>query len=118
MGTYFPATSTKMESRKRWMLSGLSTRGEIVIDAGASIALRDDSHSLLAAGVKEVLGSFQRGDIVSIFDGDRDQIAAGIANYDSDEMAKIQGKHSDLIADLLGHHYGDEIVHRNNMVIL
>ena len=118
VGTYFPATSTKMESRKRWMLSGLSTRGEIVIDAGASIALRDDNHSLLAAGVKEVLGSFQRGDIVSIFDGDRDQIAAGIANYDSDEMAKIQGKHSDLIADLLGHHYGDEIVHRNNMVIL
>jgi glutamate 5-kinase len=118
VGTYFQATSTKMESRKRWMLSGLSTRGEVVVDVGASIALQDDNHSLLAAGVKEVLGSFQRGDIVSILDGNRDQIAAGIANYGSDEMAKIKGRHSDLIADLLGHHYGDEMVHRNNMVTL
>ena len=118
IGTRFPATSTKMESRKRWMRTGLSTRGEIIVDDGAADALRHRNRSLLPAGVTEILGSFERGDIVAILDPRRGQVACGITNYGSRELAKIEGAHSDRIAELLGHDYGDEVVHRNNMVIM
>ena len=118
IGTLFPATGSKMESRKRWMLSGLSTKGEIIVDEGASTVLRHESRSLLPAGVKEVMGSFKRGDIVSILDAGGVKIAAGITNYGSLELDKIKGSHSDRIEELLGYQYGDEVVHRNNMVSL
>ncbi len=118
IGTFFPATGSKMESRKRWMLSGVSTKGEIVVDQGASTAVVDRNRSLLPAGIKEVEGSFDRGDIVSILAPGDGQIAAGIANYGSDDLTRIKGRRSDRIEELLGHHYGDEAVHRNNMVIL
>jgi glutamate 5-kinase len=107
-----------MESRKRWMLSGLSTRGDILVDVGAVNALCQRSRSLLPAGVTEVVGSFDRGDIVSILDPNRAQIACGIANYRSEQVSKIKGLHSDRISEVLGHQYGDEVVHRNNLVIL
>jgi glutamate 5-kinase len=116
IGTLFPATGSKMESRKRWMLSGLSTKGEIIVDEGASTVLRHQSRSLLPAGVKEVLGSFKRGDIVSILDASGGKIAAGITNYGSLELEKIRGSHSDRIEELLGYQYGDVVVHRSNMV--
>ena len=118
IGTYFPATGSKVESRKRWMLSGLSNRGGIVVDEGASRALVRHHRSLLPAGVQNVHGSFERGDIVSVIDPGRNQIAAGIVNYDSNELGKIKGTQSGAIEAVLGHHYGDEAVHRNNMVVL
>ncbi len=118
IGTYFPATSSKMESRKRWMLSGLSTRGEIIVDDGAATVLRERQRSLLPAGVKRVNGPFNRGDIISIMDAGSVQIACGITNYDSHEVSKIMGIHSGRIVETLGHQYGEEVVHRNNMVVL
>ena len=118
IGTLFPATGTKMESRKRWMLSGLSTRGEIVVDDGAANALRGLAGSLLPAGVTDVVGSFERGEIVSISDPKGGQVACGIANYSSDDVAKIKGVHSDRIEEILEQKFGDEIVHRSNMVTL
>ena len=118
IGSYFPATGTKIESRKRWMLSGLSNKGEIVVDDGATKALVAQNRSLLPAGVTDLSGSFDRGDIISIVDERRDQIAAGITNYSSDDLAHIKGRHSDRIEEALGHQYGDEVVHRNNMVLL
>ena len=118
IGTFFPATASKMESRKRWMLSGLSNHGDIVVDAGASDVIRSQSRSLLPAGVKGVRGEFQRGDIVSILGLDGARIAAGITNYDSTELDMIKGSHSSRIQEVLGHAYGDEVVHRNNMVSL
>jgi len=118
IGTFFPSTANKMESRKRWMLSGLTNHGDIVVDAGASDVIRSQSRSLLPAGVQEVRGGFQRGDIVSILDSDGNRIAAGITNYDSKELDMIKGSHSSRIEEVLGHAYGDEVVHRNNMVSL
>ena len=118
IGTHFPSAGTKIESRKRWMLSGLSTKGEILVDDGAAQAVCLQSRSLLPAGVTEVRGSFKRGDIVSILSPREGQIACGISNYGSDELDVIKGHRSDRIADLLGHHYGDEVAHRNNMVVL
>lgn len=118
IGTIFPATTTRLESRKRWMLSGVSTRGEIMVDPGAVRALRINNRSLLPAGVTSVAGPFERGDIISILDSDRSQMACGISNYASEDLSAIKGENSHKISEILGHHYGDEVVHRNNMVIL
>ena len=117
IGTFFPAKRSRLESRERWMLSGLSTKGEIVLDSGASKAIVSEKRSLLPAGVSQVVGLFQRGEIVSILDSSGGKIAAGIVNYSSDELSTIKGHKTCKIDKLLGHHYGDEIVHRSNMVI-
>jgi len=118
LGTFFPATTDRMESRKRWMLSGLAARGKIVVDAGAAKALLSQGKSLLPAGVREVAGPFDRGDTVSIYADDGRRIAMGITNYGHEDTAAIRGLRSDRIAQALGHEYGAEVVHRNNLVLL
>jgi glutamate 5-kinase len=118
IGTLFPATVSRMESRKRWMLAGLSVKGSIVVDAGAARVLREDRRSLLPAGVQDVRGSFQRGEAVAVIDDEGKRIACGIANYASDEIMRIRGLRSDRIEETLGHHYGGEVVHRDNLVLL
>ena len=118
LGTLFPAQVDRMESRKRWMLSRLAVRGRIVVDAGAARALRRDKKSLLPAGVREVDGTFERGEAVDICGPDGERIACGIANYGRDEIEAIRGLRSERIAEALGYEYGAEVVHRNNLVLL
>jgi glutamate 5-kinase len=118
IGTFFTPSASKMESRKRWMLSGLSTRGEILVDGGAARALREQNRSLLPAGVRDVRGDFQRGDAVYIVDPQGERVACGITNYSSGDIARIKGCRSDRILGILGYHYGEEVVHRNNLVLL
>jgi glutamate 5-kinase len=118
VGTLFPATIDRMESRKRWMLAGLSVKGNILVDAGAARVLREEKRSLLPAGVQEVQGTFERGDAVCVLDPDGGRIACGIANYSSDEVMRIRGLRTNRIEEVLGHHYGGEVLHRNNLVLL
>jgi glutamate 5-kinase len=118
IGTFFPAQVSKMESRKRWMLSGLASKGKVTVDKGAASALKEHNRSLLPAGVVKTAGKFQRGDIVDILDDKGKHIGCGIANYSSSDLAVVGGKHSDSIGGLLGYDYGDEVIHRNNMVML
>lgn len=118
LGTFFPATATKLESRKRWMLSGLSIKGEVGVDDGAVRALRQRNRSLLPVGVALVSGRFERGDIISVVDKRGAQVGCGIANYSAADIAAIKGRQSPDIADALGYNYGDEIIHRSNMVIV
>jgi glutamate 5-kinase len=118
IGTRFLPTSSKLESRQRWMLSGLSTRGGLVVDEGAALALRKQSRSLLAAGIKEVKGNFQRGDTVNLYDPQGTRLGCGVTNYSSSDIDVIKGAHSGRIATLLGYDYGSEVVHRNNLVVL
>ena len=118
LGTFFPSAVDKLESRKRWMVAGLSLKGNIVVDAGAAKALCQDKRSLLPAGVKEAQGAFQRGDAVAIVDGDGQRIACGIANYGAQEIERIRGLRSDRIEEVLGYQYGGEVVHRDNLVVL
>jgi len=118
IGTFFPARLNKMESKKRWMLSGLASKGKVTVDKGAVLALKEHNGSLLPAGIVKAGGEFYRGDIVDILDEQGKRIGCGISNYNSSDLAKIGGKHSDRIPSLLGYEYGDEVVHRNNMVIL
>ncbi|MCD6359107.1 MAG: glutamate 5-kinase [Dehalococcoidia bacterium] len=117
-GTFFPPSGSKVESRKRWMLSGLCSCGKIVIDNGAVSALRNHEGSLLPVGIKDVEGKFERGQVIDIINRNKKRIACGIANYSSSDIAIIKGAHSDKLGDLLGYQYGDEVVHRNNLAIL
>jgi glutamate 5-kinase len=117
IGTLFPAAADRIESRKRWILSGLSIRGSLVVDDGAARALRERNTSLLPAGVREVCGSFQRGETVEVTTTSGQRIGCGIVNYGSDEMTAIKGAKSTEIASLLGHDYGAEAVHRDNLVL-
>jgi len=116
--TVFAATASKMESRKRWFLSGLSTRGEIRVDSGAASALRTRNSSLLPVGVREVGGNFNRRDVVMIVDDEGKKVACGVTNYSSEEIAAIKGLRSDRIEETLGYRYGEEVVHRNNLAVL
>ena len=120
IGTWFRPVTARMEARKRWMLSRVldSGWGEVIVDAGAAKALAERSASLLPAGVKRVAGEFHRGDIVYVSGEDGERVACGIANYSSEDIARIIGLRSDHIPGVLGYHYGQEVVHRNNLVLL
>jgi glutamate 5-kinase len=117
IGTRFLPSQSKLDSRKRWMLSGLCVRGKLVVDSGAATALRQQERSLLAAGITRVEGRCQRGDIVNIYDPQGARIGCGISNYSAADIDIIKGAHSGQIAALLGYDYGTEVVHRNNLVI-
>ncbi len=118
IGTHFLPTTSKLESRKRWMLSGLCTRGRLLIDAGAALALRKQNRSLLSAGIMKTEGKFDRGDIVAIYDTEGAHLGCGITNYSSSDIGIIKGAHSRKIASLLSFDYGPEVVHRNNLALL
>jgi glutamate 5-kinase len=118
IGTRFQPTSSKRESRERWMLSGLSTKGKIYVDAGCAAAVIGQNRSLLAAGISRIEGNFKRGDIVNIYDSEGNRIAAGITNYSAADIKTIEGVKSSEIAALLSYDYGPEVVHRNNLVVL
>lgn len=118
LGTLFKPAAGKRESRERWMLSGLSTKGKITVDTGCARALKKNGGSLLAVGVVDVGGCFERGDIVDIFDPEGARCASGLTNYSSADIEKIKGTRSTDIAGVLGRDYGSEVVHRNNLVVL
>lgn len=116
VGTHFAPSTTKLESRERWMLSGLCTHGNLIIDSGAAEAIVHQNKSLLLAGVLEIQGVWQRGDLVNICTKN-DCIGRGIANYCSSDTQRLKGLHSTQIAQILGYDYGAEFIHRNNMTL-
>jgi len=119
IGTRFtPAPSGRLESRKRWILGSVTRAGYIVVDDGAVVALRDRGRSLLPAGVTAVHGTFDRGEAVEVRDARGARIAAGMSNYASNELDRIRGLRSDRIAEVLGYSYGEEAIHRDNLVLL
>jgi len=117
IGTCFSPLTNKLESRKRWMVSYLSTKSQLVVDSGAAGALRKQKRSLLATGIKGVEGKFQRGDVVTIYDHKGSILGCCISNYSSSDINAIKGAHSKKITTLLGYDYGSEVVHRNNLVV-
>ena len=117
LGTRFPASTSKVEGRKRWMLSQ-PAKGQIIVDAGAATALLEQNRSLLPAGIIQVKGRFERGNIVALVHPEENRIAMGIVNYDSVDIKKIMGSRSDRIETTLGYGYGQEVMHRNNLIIV
>lgn len=118
LGTRFPAIESPLESRKRWILAGPKPAGRVTVDAGAVKALCDRGRSLLPAGITAVDGRFLRGDTVSIVDGVGHELARGLIAYNSDDLRGIAGCHSHEIEGKLGYTYGEEAIHRNNLVLL
>jgi glutamate 5-kinase len=118
IGTRFLPSTTRMESRKRWLLSGLSTKGKLIIDNGAAAALKNQNRSLLSAGIDRAEGKFSRGEIVAIHDLEDNHLGCGVTNYSSEDIGIIKGAHSSKIATLLSVDYGPEVVHRNNLALL
>jgi glutamate 5-kinase len=117
-GTHFLPRADHMESRQRWMISGLCTRGKLIIDSGAALALSKQNRSLLAAGIQKAEGKFNRGDIVAIYNTEGVQIGCGMTNYSAGDIGVIKGASSKKIASLLSLDYGPEVVHRNNLALL
>jgi len=117
IGTRFLPTTSKLESRKRWILSGLGTKGKLVVDSGAALAISKHNRSLLAAGTTQVEGRFDRGDIVDIYNPEGYRLGCGITNYDSRDIDVIKGTNSKNIASLVDSDYGPEVVHRNNLTL-
>ena len=118
VGTHFLPTVDRLESRRRFMLSRLRERGRITVDEGAVRALVRDGKSLLPAGIVSASGDFARGDVVRVETREGEHIASGTTNYAAGDVERIRGLHSDRIEEALGYDYGDEVMHRNNLVLV
>lgn len=117
VGTQFHPTTTAMEGRKRYILAIGQSVNTLMVDEGAAQALLKGG-SLLPVGVLGIEGDFERGDVVRVLNPKGREIARGLVNYASTDLGKICGQHSNLIEEILGFVYGDEVIHRNNMVLL
>jgi len=119
VGTLFVPNKKKITSRKRWIGFSVRPKGKVYIDEGALSALQKKGKSLLPSGVVKIDGSFIKGDVVSIVDVDGNkEIARGLMNYADDEVRKIKGLRTSLIKKTLGYKPYDEIIHRDNIVLL
>lgn len=117
IGTLF-LPREKLISRKRWIAYGSKPSGKIIVDEGAKTALVDKKKSLLSSGILDCTGQFKTGDIVSIALLNGHEFARGLANYSSEEINRIKGLKSSMIEQVLGYKYYDEIIHRDNLVII
>lgn len=115
--TWFVPTATPLAARKQWIAGTLRPSGALLIDAGALRALLDGK-SLLPAGVTAARGRFERGDTVSVIGPDGVEVARGICAYNDADAARIMGRKSSEIAALLGFRGRDEMIHRDDLVIL
>lgn len=118
VGTLLTPAQGAEAARKRWLAGQLQVRGRLVLDAGAVQVLRESGRSLLAVGVKAVEGRFERGEVVSCVGPDGREIARGLANYGAEDAARIQGRPSSEIAAILGYVDDEELIHRDNLVLV
>ena len=113
--TWFISKISKLHARKKWIISSIFSKGELIIDDGAKKALINGK-SLLAAGIKKVSGKFNKGDHIKILDTKRKEFARGLSSFSSDEINKIMGCHSNEIEKILGYISKSEVVHKDDMV--
>lgn len=118
VGTFFLPQPVKMQSRKHWIAYTLRPKGYLVLDEGAARAVLINGKSLLPSGIKEVRGEFEVGDPVHCLVGGDQLIAAGLVNYNSAEIGRIKGVSSADIEGIIGYKDSDEVIHRNNLVVL
>ena len=113
--TLFISKISKLDARKKWIISSISPKGELIIDDGAKKALKNGK-SLLAAGIKKVLGNFKKGDHVKVLDNKGKEFARGLSSFSSNEISKILGCHSNEIRNILGYVSKSEVIHKDDMV--
>jgi glutamate 5-kinase len=118
LGTLFVAQGKAISPYKRWLGFTAQARGRIVLDAGARRAIVEQGRSLLAAGVVDVQGTFQKGDVIALCDSEGHVVARGLSNYSSADVAQIKGLKSAKIAAVLGRRPYEEIIHRDNLALV
>lgn len=119
LGTLFVSRENRLQFRKRWLAFGAKIAGSIVVDDGCAKAIRKAGGcSILPAGVFAVQGDFLPGSTVSVIDKDAHELARGLVHYSSAELEQIKGCNSGEIANILGHKNFDEVIHRDDLVIL
>lgn len=118
IGTHFVPDVEPLLARKRWLAGQLQVKGQLVLDAGAVKVLKSDGKSLLAVGVKSVAGQFERGELVSCFDDSGLEVARGLINYGKADALRIAGKSSAEFEKILGYADDEELIHRDNMVLI
>ncbi len=117
-GTVFTPKVAKLESKKRWLVHGSRIKGTLVIDGGAETALIKGNKSLLPVGIRNISGKFDKGDSVSIKNEAGMEIARGLSDFSSDNLKKIIGLRSEQVEEVLGGEYVDEVIHRDNLVLI
>jgi glutamate 5-kinase len=119
VGTHiYPSVVSKLPSRKRWIGYALKAKGELVVDDGAKRALTTRGKSLLPSGILKVSGNFRFGDAVYCVDTTAHRFAQGLVNYSTTELQAIIGQHTSEIEKILGYKEYDEVIHRDNLVLL
>ena len=118
IGTIFLSKENRLQVRKRWLAFGARTQGVITIDKGCEKAILSGGSSILAAGIIAVVGDFDQGNTISVVTVEGREIARGIANYNGEDARKIMGVHTNELANFLGSKPYDEVIHRDNMVLL
>ena len=113
--TWFLPKITKLDARKKWIISSISPKGEIIIDDGATQAL-SNGKSLLATGITKVYGNFKKGDHIKILNKKNYECARGLSSFSSDEILRIMGHHSKEIEKILGYVAKSEVIHKDDMV--
>ena len=117
LGTRLHADCEPLAARKQWLAGQLTVAGKLQLDAGAVAVLQQSGRSLLAVGIQAVSGRFRRGEVVACTDAAGREIARGLVNYDSQEVAILRGHSSDRIEQLLGFVSEEEIIHRDNLIL-
>ncbi len=118
IGTLITPTGVRLKSRKHWIAFALKPSGALGVDRGAADALRKKGRSLLPSGIREVRGEFTGGDCVSLIDPDGVEFGRGLVNYAAPDVLKLRGRRTAEISSLLGYKVADEIIHRDNFVLL
>jgi len=118
VGTWFVPKADRLGARKRWIAFAVSPQGRLLVDAGAVRALTRQGRSLLPSGVTAIEGEFGSGDVVAVADGESRDFARGLVNFDAGELRRISGAKTQEIEARLGYKSFDEVIHRDNLVIL
>ncbi len=118
VGTLLTPVQESQAARKRWLAGQLQARGRLTLDDGAVLKLRGSGSSLLAVGVKAVDGAFQRGDVVVCVSQSGAEVARGLVNYDAQEARRIMGQPSSRFESILGYLDQEELIHRDNLVLV
>lgn len=118
VGTLFLPQPIRLSSKKQWIAYSLKIKGELTLDHGAADALVKKGRSLLPSGIHAVRGRFGMGDAVRCLSPEGKEIARGLTNYSASEMMKIKGLHSSQVEAILGYKGADEVIHRDNLVVI
>jgi glutamate 5-kinase len=115
---FYPTGEGKLSAKRHWIRHVLQPKGRLILDEGATKAILKDGKSLLASGISSIDGNFSVGDGVNICDSSGAHLANGIVNYDRKELERIKGRKSSEIEEILGFKRYDEVIHRDNLVLI